>query len=148
MAYLFLCTVSDRAGLSFWNLERMGEILGLDSQTLEAALARLNDLDLIARQGRVVQVLPLPPAPPESGTPPDSRPTPKVTRAVAPVEAISPVDEVDLTADEISRQVPEARRRVARLGGLACSERVQRVARALALEARSKQACPGGEARG
>ena len=38
----------------------MGRILGLDGEVIDEALARLAGDDLIARQGQVVQVLPIP----------------------------------------------------------------------------------------
>lgn len=59
LLYLFLCTVGDTAGLSFWSRTRIGRILGLDDEMIQVAFDKLVAADLIARQGQVVQVLPL-----------------------------------------------------------------------------------------
>lgn len=59
LLYLFLCAVGDTAGLSFWSRARIGRILGLDEEVIHDAFDKLVVADLIARQGQVVQVLPL-----------------------------------------------------------------------------------------
>ena len=58
--YLFLCAVGNRDGVSFWSRQRMAQTLGLSSDATEAAIRKLQARDLIAANGRVIQVLSLP----------------------------------------------------------------------------------------
>lgn len=60
LTYLFLCTVGNREGISFWSRSRMARTLNLTLDAINAALRTLAALDLIAATERVVQVLPVP----------------------------------------------------------------------------------------
>ena len=64
--YLFLCTVADAQGLSYYSDTRLGEILGLCGADLRAARGELRTAGLIAWQNPFYQVLSLEPgsAPP------------------------------------------------------------------------------------
>lgn len=62
LVYLFLCTVGNRSGLSFWRRARIAQMLNLAPVEIDGALARLIAADLIAANDRVVQVLPVPDA--------------------------------------------------------------------------------------
>ena len=78
--YLFLCTVADEQGLSYYSGERIGEILGLAGDGLRQARAELAGAGLIAYSRPFYQVLSLEPqavgqrpCPPEArGGQPDS----------------------------------------------------------------------------
>ena len=74
-AYTFLCLVANRQGVSWYRRDRISRELGLDDQETHGALARLEELDLVAyrpfRRGAVDgyrQVLTLP-----AGGPPAPR---------------------------------------------------------------------------
>jgi hypothetical protein len=60
LVYLFLCTVGNRAGISFWSRARIAQMLNLTPVEIDDALARLIRADLIAANDRIVQVLPVP----------------------------------------------------------------------------------------
>jgi hypothetical protein len=70
--YLFLCTVADAQGLSYYSDTRLGEILGLSGADLRAARGELRGAGLIAWQHPLYQVLSLEPtpAPPPAAAPP------------------------------------------------------------------------------
>ncbi len=77
-AYMFLCLVADRRGISFYRRDRISRALDLDVQELHAALAQLEELDLVAyrpfRPGAVDgyrQVLSVPAGGPVSFLPPE-----------------------------------------------------------------------------
>lgn len=83
--YAFLCLVADRRGVSFYRRGRIGQELGLDDRDVHLALARLEQLDLVAyrpfRPGAADgfrQVLSLP-----DGAPPPLVPA-AVLRALGP----------------------------------------------------------------
>jgi hypothetical protein len=57
--YLFLVTVSDAEGLSWWSERSLGARLGLDTDRLRQARAELQAADLVAYEYPVWQVLPL-----------------------------------------------------------------------------------------
>jgi hypothetical protein len=79
--YLFLVTVADAQGLSYWGAATLGRRLGLSAGELEAARARLVELELLAWQAPLYQVLALP----QQGVPsPGAAPTPTPAVAVAP----------------------------------------------------------------
>lgn len=61
--YLFLCTVADAQGLSYYSDTRLGEILGLSGADLCAARSELRGAGLIAWQNPFYQVLSLEPGP-------------------------------------------------------------------------------------
>ena len=124
LTYLFLCTVGDTAGLSFWSHERMARILGLDRRAVQAAIDTLVATDLIACQGQIVQVLPL-----VSGTEPKpvlpATPTGgPSTRPVVPVEANGRDDmeehrqpDLPLADAEVRTFLPQALAQLARVYG-------------------------------
>lgn len=58
--YLFLVTVADAQGLSYYGEATLGARLHLSPEELVAARAQLIDLDLIAYQAPLYQVLALP----------------------------------------------------------------------------------------
>src|ERR1019366_10489579 len=60
LTYLFLCTVGNREGISFWRRSRIAQTLNLSLDTVDAALGALVEAGLIAATERVVQVLPVP----------------------------------------------------------------------------------------
>lgn len=60
--YFFLCLVGDRRGMSFYGDRRLGELLHLSPPRLKTARAELIQHDLIGYDGRLYQVLSLPPA--------------------------------------------------------------------------------------
>lgn len=64
--YLFLVTVSDVEGLSYYSDRAMGQHLGLDSVALSAARQQLVQIDLIAYRKPLYQVLSLPEDPKSS----------------------------------------------------------------------------------
>ena len=69
--YLFLVTVSDAQGLSFYSDAGIGRHLGLDAAELSSAREQLVRADLLAYQKPLYQVLSLPE---NSGVAPDASP--------------------------------------------------------------------------
>lgn len=140
LTYLFLCSVGDTAGLSFWSRERMRRVLGLDEEVVKTALDRLVAAELIARQGQVVQVLPIPGAtePATPGQQPSSRTT--GTTAVSGSAVLSSEAEAEppIKDSEVQSYLPQARAQMARfLGQKAPAEAVLfAVARSLTIKAR------------
>lgn len=57
--YLFLVTVSDAEGLSWWSERSLGKRLGMPTDELRQARAELQAADLVAYEHPVWQVLPL-----------------------------------------------------------------------------------------
>lgn len=57
--YLFLCTVADAQGLSYYSDTRLGDLLGLSGADLRAARSELRSSGLIAWQSPFYQVLSL-----------------------------------------------------------------------------------------
>ena len=66
--YLFLVTVADVQGLSFYSDRAIGQHLKMDSVTLSAARQQLVQADLIAYQKPLYQVLALPEDPKASAS--------------------------------------------------------------------------------
>lgn len=60
MLYFFLVSAGDRCGLSFYGDKRIGEMLGIDQNSLVQARSRLQELSLIEYQKPLYQVLSLP----------------------------------------------------------------------------------------
>ena len=71
--YLFLVTVSDVEGLSFYSDQSLCRRLRLAAEQLAAARAQLQDANLIAYQKPLYQVLSLDPCPTGSGSPEGAR---------------------------------------------------------------------------
>lgn len=63
LLYLFLCTVSDHQGLSFYGDRRLCEILKLSTTKLDAARRGLEKRDLVVYRYPLYQVLSLPDEP-------------------------------------------------------------------------------------
>ena len=131
LTYLFLCTVGNREGISFWSRSRMARALSLSLETIDAALRVLARVDLIAATERIVQVLPVPvrggiplAAPPTPTPPPTTLPPPS-TRAHR-----------DPTEVEILDHEAEARAHIARFYGARKPSAgvVRALARSLALK--------------
>jgi len=57
--YLFVVTVSDAYGLSWWSERSLAERLGMDVDRIRQARAELQAADLVAYEHPVWQVLPL-----------------------------------------------------------------------------------------
>lgn len=135
--YLFLCTVGNLQGVSFWSTLRMARTLGLALGAVEAAIQKLQGASLITTNGRVIQVLPLET---EVQGPPGNTSAP-VTAATttSSSRAADRQQDVELTEGEIELQEAEARRRLAKITSQVRPERVQQLARALALEARKNR---------
>ncbi len=75
--YLFLLTVADAQGLSYYAEPTLAQRLGFEPATLSRARAHLLRLGLIAYQAPLTQVLALdqpPPTPPVLSSPPASKP--------------------------------------------------------------------------
>jgi len=94
----FLSLVSDRQGLSFWGDERVSEQMGLSFGELSKGRAELCQRDLLAYNGWLYQLLPLPDwvvpkAPgPARGSRSSSRPRSSVPRAEeASAEAVGEI---------------------------------------------------------
>jgi hypothetical protein len=81
--YLFLVTVADAAGLSYYSDAAIGRHLHLQAEELRAARAQLQQADLVAYQKPLYQVLSLEdsvPTPQRPDTPPSGQ-----TRSVADI---------------------------------------------------------------
>ncbi|MEK7757419.1 MAG: hypothetical protein AAB385_09455 [Planctomycetota bacterium] len=136
LTYLFLCTVGNREGISFWNRSRMARTLNLPVETVDAALRTLAGADLIAATERIVQVLPVPVRGASQTAAPQAT-TPLPTAASPP----STLAHRDPTEEEIHAHEPRARAQIARFMGTrkASAGVVRALARSLAL-----QDAPGG----
>jgi len=100
--YLFLVTVSDAQGLSYYGASTLAQRLHLSTEELGAARAQLIELELIAYQAPLYQVLALP------GT----RVTPRTApRAPAP----APVRETSAGPVSLAQLFDQMERRRARL---------------------------------
>lgn len=62
--YLFLVTVADAQGLSYYGSATLAKRLGMSAEELAAARARLIEVDLLAYEAPLYQVLALPQGPP------------------------------------------------------------------------------------
>jgi hypothetical protein len=78
--YLFLVTVADAQGLSYYGAATLMQRLHLSTEALEAARAQLIELDLIAYRAPLYQVLAL-----SNGAPPRSAPAASARAATAAV---------------------------------------------------------------
>lgn len=137
LVYLFLCTVSNREGISFWSRIRMAELLTLTPAEIQDAFAMLITADLIAATERVVQVLPLQDSRRDrQGAQPKSRVAPTVTIPLTVGTTARTEPEI---SDELARaHEAQARARIARFYGTRepSSGAVRALARALALKER------------
>ena len=133
LAYLFLCTVGNREGVSYWSRARMARTLNLPRETVDAALRALVAADLIAATDRIVQVLPVPDRYAITHAQQIRTPPPASTPSV-PTVADSDVSEAEILAHE-----PAARARIARFNGARdpSASVVRAVARSMAAKARA-----------
>lgn len=70
--YLFLVTVADAQGLSYYGSHTLAKRLGMSAEELAAARARLIEMDLVAYEAPLFQVLALPQGPPHTPPPPST----------------------------------------------------------------------------
>ena len=75
--YLFLVTVADAQGLSYYGSHTLAKRLGMSQDELAAARARLIEMELLAYEAPLFQVLALPHGPPQA-------PAPNAPAATAP----------------------------------------------------------------
>jgi hypothetical protein len=130
LTYLFLCAVGNMQGVSCWSTWRTARLLGLTLDRVEVAIQKLAAADLIATNGRVIQVLPV-----ESTV--AGCATVQVSPAmVAPTPGSTDVEAVEVAEEELQVHEPEARRRLSKMTPRPSPASVHRVARALAIEAR------------
>jgi hypothetical protein len=61
LLYFFLCLVADAHGMSYYSRRRLTELLGLGEPDLARARSELVHRDLVAFDGRLYQLLSLPP---------------------------------------------------------------------------------------
>jgi hypothetical protein len=136
LTYLFLCTVGNREGISFWSRPRMAQTLGLSREMVDAALQTLAGADLISATARIVQVLPVPvratgqiPTPRALTLPPTAAPSPPTPVHREPTE------------DEIRACELRARAQIARFLGRRepSAGALRALARSLALEDAKKR---------
>jgi hypothetical protein len=134
LTYLFLCTVGNREGISFWSRPRMAHTLHLPVEAVDAAMQALVAADLIAATQRIVQVLPVPSRgvdPPVASQGTASAPSP-LPPDVAPLEST-------LSEEEIGSYEDKARALIATFYGKRkpLASVVRALARSLALKERS-----------
>ncbi len=85
--YLFLVTVADAQGLSYYGSHTLAKRLGMSPEQLAAARAWLIEMDLLAYEAPLYQVLALPQGPPHmpqphaAASPPTSAPPPSRSAA-------------------------------------------------------------------
>jgi hypothetical protein len=136
LTYLFLCTVGNREGISFWSRPRIARTLNLSLDAVDAALRTLSATDLIAVNERVVQVLPVPVrcANPLIVAHTTTNP-PRATSTCPPTEPQLKT-QTDVDENEIRAHEAQARAHIARFNGMrepsACV--VRAVAKSLALQ--------------
>jgi hypothetical protein len=131
LTYLFLCTVGNREGISFWSRSRMARTLSLSLEMVETALQALARARLIASTERIVQVLPVPVR--GAVQPAHQTITPPPTSVSPP----SPQAHRELSEEETLAHEGEARARLARFLGThkPSAGVVRALARSLALKA-------------
>ena len=61
LLYFFLCLVADEQGMSYYGARRLTDLLGLSESDLAGARSELVKRDLLAFDGRLYQLLSLPP---------------------------------------------------------------------------------------
>lgn len=67
--YALLCLAADARGVSFYAVEALGREVGLDDGDVRVALARLEQLELVASRAELRQVLRVPVGGPPRRTP-------------------------------------------------------------------------------
>ena len=87
--YLLLALAADRRGLSFYGDARIQQLLGQTTGELSQARQELIDIDLLAYDGRVYQLLSLPSSSP-SPSPPPPPPTRTTSRSQRPADPSRP----------------------------------------------------------
>lgn len=140
LTYLFLCAVGNTQGVSFWSRPKMARTLGLALEDVDIAIRTLQEVDLIATDGRVIQVLPIETSAQKDGPPNGRTSIATSVSSGAPRSVVAATDGPRVVAEvddaEIRPFEREARQQLAKISPRVCSEAVRRVAKALALEAR------------
>lgn len=143
LVYLFLCAVGDRQGISFWGRSKMGRVLGLGVNVIDAALIRMAAAELVAVKDRVFQVLPIPSqahASPTGRLVREDRPCPATHQAESGSRAMPapPDSEPQVSEAEIRACQDAARDQIARILGRRepSATAVRALAHCLALKAR------------
>jgi hypothetical protein len=135
LTYLFLCSVGNTQGLSCWSRRRLSQVLGLSPDDVDGAFLKLTAADLVATNGRVVQILPLETTGPCRGgrslAPDVERPAPVCAIAGDELSDAGIVTEV--SEEEVRAQESEARRHLAKIQNAPRLETIRRVARSFAL---------------
>lgn len=88
--YLFLCTVADAQGASYYSDSTVGKILTFSSTRLREARAELIGAGLIAHQAPFYQVLSLEPRP---AAPPASAPSPRAGEVLSAADILRAIME-------------------------------------------------------
>lgn len=89
--YLFLCTVADAQGASYYSDSTVGKILTFSSAQLRGARAELIAAGLIAHEAPFYQVLSLEPRP---ATPLDAAPSPRAGEILTAADILRAIMEV------------------------------------------------------
>lgn len=131
--YFFLCAVGNMQGVSCWSTWRTARLLGLSRDCVEAAIQKLSAADLIATNGRVIQVLPVDSIS-AGGVKVDQLSAAMV--AATPDSTEAEVDDAEVDEAEVQAHESEARHRLSKMTPRPLPASVHRVARALAIEAR------------
>lgn len=98
LLYMLLATAADRQGLSFYSDARIEQVLALGAGDLAGARLELTELDLLAFDGRIYQLLSLPGHPPRPACPSAPRATPHEPSAPSSTEDATPSSD-DLPED-------------------------------------------------
>jgi len=98
LLYMLLATAADRQGLSFYSDDRIEQVLALGAGDLARARLELTELDLLAFDGRLYQLLSLPIHPPRPACLSGPRTTPREPSAPSSTE-IAPSSSDDLPED-------------------------------------------------
>ncbi|NLA81030.1 MAG: hypothetical protein GX853_09885 [Chloroflexi bacterium] len=109
--YLFLVTVANEAGISWYSEERLRQLTGLDSGSLSSARRELSSFSLVAYDRPVYQVLELPRCPR----------SPRLSGA----EAAVPVQNDDVAKNDASGRVDDLNRGESLIGEENCSRRLE-----------------------
>ena len=94
--YLFLVTVADAQGLSYYGSSSLAQRLHLSTEELGAARQQLIELELVAYQAPLYQVLAIPGTPVAPRTPPASpAPTPAAGDTGGPVSLAQLLEQLE-----------------------------------------------------
>lgn len=107
LLYMLLATAADRQGLSFYSDGRIEQVLALGAAgDLASARLELTELDLLAFDGRIYQLLSLPSHPPRPACPAEPPTTPHEPSAPSTMgNAPSPSDKLPEDVQAILRKL-------------------------------------------